>query len=584
MSIRPSLSGESGLRVVPELFKNRAVQLATETVDSLQSIWKEAGYEDIECQSLLGDLLNKLKMTCASELAAEQQILEHAKQQVTTKLFEYTDYCAQLGRPPPPAGVPHGANYTDKLAELEKLLSSISGEVSQRQKLLNTEMTAIDELVSVLGETPPGEAAFSGPSGTPHLSDIRLELMRAFKKKLLLVRNERTAEVNEIAALCAQNMNDLVIADEGTDSMANAELYKECDAALLQFAKSGSSGVLKISLHENSIALLKERCECLQQEKERRREELAKSGAEIARLWTLLRIPQEEREAFQNSFKMNLSLETLAKGRKELERLNLVRSESLGRVVSSIRADIVGLWEEAGVETEEQRSAEFPEFYSSLEMLDDSAVDVHEAYYSSLRARVEELRPLLSEIQRRETISQERVELEHLQMNPERLSARGPHAREERKREEGMNTRVRNLEKITKKVLNLISKWEENNGPFYFAGERYPDRVAQQEQDYQDIKAELRNSRKRKDDKPGPGGKLPNKRASVTAPVNAKVSSSGYGQARPANKENHTVFNATNTSTDSAINKLVHHDRRSVGSDSSDVTEIRDASRGLSNF
>ena len=98
--------------MLPAQFKERVFQMAEETINSLQVIWKEAGYEEVECQSLLGDLLNKMKMTCASELAAEQQILEHAKQQVTTKLFEYTDYCAQLGRPPPQGDIPRGASLS----------------------------------------------------------------------------------------------------------------------------------------------------------------------------------------------------------------------------------------------------------------------------------------------------------------------------------------------------------------------------------------------------------------------------------------------------------------------------------------
>ena len=36
------------------------------------------------------------------------------------------------------------------------------------------------------------------------------------------------------------------------------------------------------------------------------------------------------------------------------------------------------------------------------------------------------------QISRREAVVQERIDLEHLQMNPERLTARGPNAREER--------------------------------------------------------------------------------------------------------------------------------------------------------
>lgn len=52
-------------------------------------------------------------------------------------------------------------------------------------------------------------------------------------------------------------------------------------------------------------------------------------------------------------------------------------------------------------------------------------VDLHESYCNELRKRVEELRPLLQKIARREAVVQERIELEHLQQNPERLTARG---------------------------------------------------------------------------------------------------------------------------------------------------------------
>ena len=45
---------------------------------------------------------------------------------------------------------------------------------------------------------------------------------------------------------------------------------------------------------------------------------------------------------------------------------------------------------------------------------------------------MELLRPILQKIARREGVVLERVELEHIQLNPERLTARGPNAREER--------------------------------------------------------------------------------------------------------------------------------------------------------
>lgn len=65
---------------------------------------------------------------------------------------------------------------------------------------------------------------------------------------------------------------------------------------------------------------------------------------------------------------------------------------------------------------------------------------------------MEELRPLLQRIAKREAVVKERVELEHLMDNPDRLTARNQSAREDRKREEAMSMRVKNLEKLTKEV------------------------------------------------------------------------------------------------------------------------------------
>lgn len=124
---------------------------------------------------------------------------------------------------------------------------------------------------------------------------------------------------------------------------------------------------------------------------------------------------------------------------------------------------------DVGIHDEDSRRREFPSFYDDVECLEDSAVDLHEAYFVALRVRVEELKPILLKISRRETIINERIELEHLQMNPERLTARGPNAREERKREEAMTNRVKTIEKLTKEIVNQITTWEEANGPFLYA-------------------------------------------------------------------------------------------------------------------
>ena len=74
------------LRLSKHDFRQGIVRLLDETIDTLFVIWSEAGYEDNECQMLLGDISTKFKITCENELSAERQILEHARHQVQDKI------------------------------------------------------------------------------------------------------------------------------------------------------------------------------------------------------------------------------------------------------------------------------------------------------------------------------------------------------------------------------------------------------------------------------------------------------------------------------------------------------------------
>jgi hypothetical protein len=264
--MRPS-SRESGGQLQPKIFINKLSQTATETLDKLQKIWKEAGYEEVECQSLLGDLLAKIKNTCVTEVAAEMKILEHAKQEVNAKTEEYHSLCAQLGRSPSP-NCGSGINYADKLSELEKLLANIDIEVSERQKILDVEFTAIESLVESLGEESPSMDLFVGPKGTPQLSDVRLQLLRQHKEVLIKMKNERILEMKQIATECTRSFTDLVIQEEGLFTLPDYDLFAEIDGALLEFEKNG---VLNLGVHSEDLVKLRDRCVGLAEEKERRR-------------------------------------------------------------------------------------------------------------------------------------------------------------------------------------------------------------------------------------------------------------------------------------------------------------------------
>ena len=280
------------------VFKQKLTKFTDETLASLAKIWKEAGYEESECEMLLGELLAKVKTTYLTELAAEQQILEHAKVEVSSKCEHYRDLCVKLGRKPL-ASCGAGANYADKLAGLEALLGEIEVEVAERQGLLDVEFDAINSLVAMLGEQPPTMDMFAGPEGTPLLSDCRLELLRDFKASLQGVKAAREAEMKAVAVECIRSYADLVVEEEGFYTLPDCDTYTDIDAALLQFGQQQCTGDLEMGVHINDLSALKDRAQALLDEKERRRSELSETGTEIARLWTLLRVPSADREAFQ---------------------------------------------------------------------------------------------------------------------------------------------------------------------------------------------------------------------------------------------------------------------------------------------
>jgi len=107
------------------------------------------------------------------------------------------------------------------------------------------------------------------------------------------------------------------------------------------------------------------------------------------------------------------------------------------------------------------------------------------------------------------------------------LQARGPNAREERKREEAMAQRVRSLDKVTKELLATAAAWEEAKGaPLVYGGERFIDRVAAQEDHYADVRDALRNSRKK-----GAAGAAAAPNGGKAAPAAAKKAAPAPGAA-----------------------------------------------------
>jgi protein regulator of cytokinesis 1 len=98
------------------------------------------------------------------------------------------------------------------------------------------------------------------------------------------------------------------------------------------------------------------------------------------------------------------------------------------------------------------------------EHLTSAVLAKHEDYVASLKAKLRRMQPILDLIAKRE---EERIELELLQKDPDRLKSRG--ATKQLMKEEKMNRRVtKELPKITSILEKTLRQWWERTSDGLF--------------------------------------------------------------------------------------------------------------------
>ncbi|KAL7551723.1 hypothetical protein ACHAWF_014910 [Thalassiosira exigua] len=218
-----------------------------------------------------------------------------------------------------------------------------------------------------------------------------------------------------------------------------------------------------IGIGASALDRLTERIAELSGEKHRRRVELSKMGGTIQELWKTLRITTEEQEAFTRSIG-GLGIDTIRKGEAEIARLVELKGVMIGKLVREQRSTIRELWDETNASAAERAS--FDAFYriEDDDQLTSEVLGRHEEYAATLRAKLERMWPILELIAKREAIIEERIELEFLQKDPDRLKGRG--ASKQLAKEEKMNRRVRKeLPKITAHLEKTLRQWYAENKP-----------------------------------------------------------------------------------------------------------------------
>lgn len=198
----------------------------------------------------------------------------------------------------------------------------------------------------------------------------------------------------------------------------------------------------------------------LNEERSVREARIDAMGKELTNLWKRLQTPEGEQTSFLEAH-MGLGDDVLGAVEVYLTNKRAEFTAKLVDLIASARASIVALWDEMRAGPT-QRQSMFAPFYTDVTGFSETLYEAHEAYIAMLGKALEDVKPLLKGIEKRDELKGDKAEYEAIIADATRL-ARGSSAA--RLREEKLERRVKKeLPAVSKRLRQQIVEWEAASG------------------------------------------------------------------------------------------------------------------------
>jgi len=533
-------------------------QLATQTAHQLEDIWDIVGIVPEERASQLADLVDRIAAICHEKVDQEEQLADQFRKEIAQARFEWEESCAvlriedeedplvKMKRDPSVNGAT-GVSLQSEYEVMMGRLEVVRGRMEVAMEDIGESQRRIYEAYAALNGCSVEEARGSGgemeawKDFKTNLTEEQRELFRSKAVEYEESVSLRTQAVVSLLVDCQNLIRELEIVPSGCEGEEESEGYievgqNEDDVKIMNSLKSidrsdGDDGRPRsqgkstdsytitsvfessscIGIGKDALDRLTSRIAELNGEKRRRRNKLGEMGAAIASLWSMLRVPSAEQHAFTKSIR-GLGMDTLDKGERELSRLHELKAVMIGKLIREQRQTIEELWERTNASEGEKASFDRYFYVNDEDKLTDVLLAKHEEYAGALNAKLEKMQPILDLIGRRESIIEERVELEMLQKDPDRL--KGRNASKQLMKEEKMMRRVqKELPKITQHLEKKLKEWyvmnkpsqtddddvrDEDLGHFMYKGHPYLRTMKTQEHEWMTRKERGEQERQRK--------------------------------------------------------------------------------------
>ncbi|KAL3798050.1 hypothetical protein HJC23_012341 [Cyclotella cryptica] len=537
-----------------KMMRDSLVQLANQTASRLESLWDTIGVHPDERAFQLSDLIENLSRVCDDKISEEEGCVAQFRKEIDDMRSEWEKSCVALGiekndpleklrRDPSAKELPgEGLSLQSEYEAIAGRLESVRAAIAAAKEDAVGYQQRIHEAFRALnGDDTSGELEQWSDVETD-LTEERREKFRAKALELEESVVSRTKAVVSLTLECQTLIRELEIDSEDGENAFGAEPEvgrSEDDFKIMNSLQSTGHGEEEDDLHhrgqrnrtsdmytmvslfesptclgigKSALDRLTKRLNELNSEKRRRRSILAEMGQAIQSLWAMLRVPSEEQKAFTDSIH-GLSMDTIRKGERELDRLHKLKAVMTGKLIRDQRKRIEVLWEQTNSSPVEKASFDQYFYIYDDDKLTDELLAKHEEYASTLTAKLQKMQPILDLIAKREAIVSERFDLEMLQKDPERL--KGRFATKQLMKEEKMTRRVqKELPRITSMLEKALVEWYHNNRPsstedqqsnptlghFLYQGVPYLETMHNQEQDWKMRKEQEEQERHRKRD------------------------------------------------------------------------------------
>ncbi|XP_077425415.1 protein regulator of cytokinesis 1-like isoform X2 [Vanacampus margaritifer] len=467
----------------------------------LQELWDEIGFPEKKRSERTNTVHQCIRKLLDEMIVEEEEHRKHVMESIESNRKELHQLCSELQMPPFEEEEEAENGFT--VLQLEKNIRTRVEMMTKRkmQRMDDLKSLAVQDrdLCDSMDSTPFGIDLESVP--TPRQLDEYRAHVHFLTKEKERRREEFVGVKKEIIA-CMDDLEREAKTDFEKDVM-----YEDEKVFLLS---TDNIDALKLLLSQ------------LQQCKAEKEVLCAALRAKTRELWDRLKIPLEEREKLSAhiiGFKKR-NIEAL---HAEVERLELLRRESMKSIIDDIRAEIALYWE-ACFYSQEQRQAFLP--YHDDDMTEE-LLNQHEAEVKTLKSYFDDHKELFEGVRKWQEYWDVYLELDRKASDMSRLNNRGGTLLKEAKQRSDLQKSLPKLEKTLKAQIDF---WEHEQGKKFFVnGQKFLDYVTQQwerhhaEKEQEKMERQLKKNQQTKEDMLyGTAVRTASKRHAVGTPTPSK--------------------------------------------------------------